>query len=232
MAIRPVFRKNINPPHFEELNIDFTFFSGFSESQQQKSVTSLHRAYLEKYPESKILEVSTHSPSLLGKRLSAFNLKYRYDNEWYSVENIFQSSKCFSGGGPYRDILYVQPYEAKKDERLKESGSLLKFSFDGVDYPLEPKTLFYDWLFINALAQNRDLHEELLKYNAFTDIAFNPKKSINCQARTCAIFVSLVSTGLLNDALDSPSVFRELVYEFEMEPDPENVQMSIFEDFL
>ena len=41
---------------------------------------------------------------------------------------------------------------------------------------LNPKTIFYDWLYINAVLENPLLAAELLKYNAFTDIEFNPKK--------------------------------------------------------
>lgn len=61
--------------------------------------------------------------------------------------------------------------------------------------PLNPKTIFYDWLYINAVLENPLLAAELLKYNAFTDIEFNPEKSINCQAKAAALFVALSRKG-------------------------------------
>jgi len=68
-------------------------------------------------------------------------------------------------------------------------------------------------MYINALYKNnRDIVEELLEYEAFSDIEFNPKKSINCQARTCAILVSLVKLDLIDEVLESPSNFIDTVY--------------------
>jgi uncharacterized protein DUF6977 len=41
--------------------------------------------------------------------------------------------------------------EVKRDPRLRESGRLIAFEFDGVSFPLEPKTVFYDWLYVTFL---------------------------------------------------------------------------------
>lgn len=53
----------------------------------------------------------------------------------------------------------------------------------------------------------------MLAYDAFTDIEFNPKRSINCQAEAAAIFVSLSRQGLLRDALEAEDSFREIVFQ-------------------
>ena len=37
--------------------------------------------------------------------------------------------------------------------------------------------MFYDWIYINALYKNKEIFNELIKYNAFTDIEFNPNKA-------------------------------------------------------
>jgi len=50
-----------------------------------------------------------------------------------------------------------------------------------------------------------------LGYSGFTDIEFNPKKSINCQAYSVALYVSLEKSGLLKDALTTPEDFLEVV---------------------
>ena len=68
----------------------------------------------------------------------------------------------------------------------------------------------------------RDIIEELVKYDTFTDIEFNPKKSINCQARTCAILVSLYKNDLLEKALNSKDDFIKIVYKKELQ------QLSLF----
>lgn len=60
---------------------------------------------------------------------------------------------------------------------------------------------------------NNDLAEQILEYDAFTDIAFNPEKSVNCQAEAAAIFVSLQKQGLLKAALKSKEKFIEIVYK-------------------
>ena len=47
------------------------------------------------------------------------------------------------------------------------------------------------------------------KFAGFTDIEFNPSKSINCQARSCALFVALIKRELFDDAIQSPESFIE-----------------------
>ncbi|MDR2081574.1 MAG: hypothetical protein LBP54_06795, partial [Campylobacteraceae bacterium] len=158
----------------------------------------------------KILEISSKSENPVGVKLSAFNLQYDNGGKYYAVENIYQSSKVFENGGAFTDLLYCSPANAKRDERLKTSGNITHFEFNNEIWELEPKSMFYDYVYLKALyqSQNRDLQDAVLKYGAFTDIEFNQKKSINCQARSVAIFVSLSLQGLLNDALKSGDSFK------------------------
>lgn len=46
--------------------------------------------------------------------------------------------------------------DAKRDPRLQASGRLTGFRFNGSSFPLEPKTAFYDWLYINAIYPHRE----------------------------------------------------------------------------
>ena len=71
---------------------------------------------------------------------------------------------------------------------------------------------FYNWLYINALNLNNDLADQVIEYDAFTDIVFNPQKSINCQAEAAAIYVSLRKQGLLTEALKDKDSFRRILY--------------------
>ena len=213
MAQRPIFITKNSKPFFEEKNIEFKFYNGFSVTQKLKSVKSLHQSAKEQGVKN-ILEVSTKSDSKIGWELSAFNLKIDFNgDQQISVECAFQGSKIFEGNTQFKDLYVVNSADAKRDKRLKESGNIIGFEFEGEYWENEPKTAFYDWIYINALYKNRnDLVEELLEYSAFSDIEFNPKKSLNCQARTCAILVSLVKQGLIEDALSSKDNFIKLVY--------------------
>ena len=101
--------------------------------------------------------------------------------------------------------------EAKKDERLRSSGRLTGFRFFGTDWGLEPLTAFYDWLYINALKKQPSVTERLLEYSAFTDIEFNPERSINCQAYSVALYISLHRRGLLEEATSSKEAFLRTV---------------------
>jgi len=176
----------------------FEWFPGFSLSQKQKSVESLHDAVRKADAAAKPLEVSTKSRESLGIKLSAFNLKWN----GYTLENIFQSAKVFEMGGPYLELLEVSPKEAKRDERLKNSGPLRAFRYQNEDFPLLPKTVFYDYIYLAAVKES--LTEDEIKavsdYNYFTDIEFNPTKSINTQAKTAAMIKLIMDEcGVLPD---------------------------------
>ncbi|MGM9531786.1 DarT1-associated NADAR antitoxin family protein [Intestinibacter sp.] len=213
MATRKVYRANTKGNYFvNPVNVDFEWNPGFAVVQKQKNIENLHKEYKKIYPEDNVLEISTKSKNELGVKLSAFNLSFRTKSQKvYTVEAAFQSSKKFENGGPYRDILDMDPKSAKRDERLKTSGKLVSFVFPNYEWPLEPKTLFYDWLYINSLCQNRDLAKEILNYNAFTDIEFNPNKSINCQARSAALYVSLAKRGLLKTVLKNRDEYIKIM---------------------
>ena len=115
------------------------------------------------------------------------------------LELAFQGSKVFDHGGPYTDLYLKGEKEigqAKRDPRLQSSGRLVKFSFEGLDFALEPKTAFYDWLYCTFLWDHREWATSLYKYAGFTDVEFNPHRSINCQARSAALFLSLLQRGV------------------------------------
>ena len=214
MAERPVFIPTTKGEAFVKTKyVEFQWFPGMAVSQKQKSIDSLHAAARKLSGISKLLEVSSKSKQKLGVALSAFNLKFttvKYKRT-YSVECAFQASKVFERGGPYLDILDMTSREAKKDERLRSSGRLIGFRFFGTDWGLEPQTAFYDWLYINALKKQPTLTKQLLKYSAFTDVEFNPERSINCQAHSVALYVSLCKKNLLEEAISSKDAFLRTI---------------------
>ena len=205
MANRPIFTPDFNGfPYVVSKDIEFKWYPGFAKSQMQKSIASLHEA-AKKQGIEPILEISGKSASHLGVSLSAFNLPLRISNGTkMSVECAYQGSKVFENGGPYHDLYQVKSRDAKTDERLKNSGKLIGFNFCGEDFPIEPKTVFYDWLYINGLYQNKkDLIQELDTFQGFSDIVFNPNRSLNCQARAAALYVSLSKNGLIDEQMFS-----------------------------
>ena len=213
MANRPIFIANEShlPPGVTINNTEFKWYPGMSKSQKQKSITDLHASGVNKGLKN-ILEISSKSKIEIGVKLSAFNLKITTPKKLkFSVETAFQSSKVFENGGPYTDLLHKTSRDAKKDIRLKESGNLLGFSFFGKQFSTSPHTFFYDWLYLNALKQNPEFVEELIRYEAFTDIEFNPKKSLNGQAYSAALFVSLYHSGQLNEVMKTPEKFLQVL---------------------
>ena len=224
MAKRPYFTiSDTSDEFYKEYSCEFEFYTGFALSQKQKSVKSLHEQILKRYPNRKILEVSRRSENSLGIALSAFNLKFlNIDNKEYPVECVFQSSKVFANGQQYCDLLYKTASEAKTDKRLKNSGPLIKFSLNGNDWELEPKTYFYDFIYISALYRNKEVCKQLLEFDTFTDIEFNPQKSFNCQARSVAIAVSLLKNNLIEKYLSDKNLFKE-IYNSQFIPEQQKL---------
>lgn len=219
MASRPVFTAPGDPSHLvEEVQIQFAWNPGFAPIQKKKNIAAMHEA-AERQGLTPLLEVSTKSEEKLGQRLSAFNLMIETTEVGkISIESAYQGSKVFKSGGPYKDIYEKDSRSAKKDERLQTSGHLVAFNFFGQEWSINNKTAFYNWLYLSALYQQSQESQErkddlrrLSEYKGFTDIEFNPEKSINCQARSCALLVSLLKLNKLEDALRSQSDFIEMV---------------------
>ena len=235
MARRPVFIPDVSGfPYVRSIDIEFQWFAGFSQTQTRKSIASMHEAAkkMEIHP---ILEISRMSKSALGVSLSAFELSLgTRGSKTISVECAYQGSKVFKGGGPFHDLYTVSSREAKTDPRLRNSGEVIAFDFLGERFPIEPQTAFYNWLYMTALSQMEPpVIQELKQFGGFSDIAFNPKRSINCQARAVAVYVALnnsvpkelqtlgdwdsymeIMTGAKKRSSDEP-VLRQLDLPFE-----------------
>lgn len=205
-ATRPIFIPNDKEIGVLEKNITFDWHMGMTAAVRKRSIVSLHQKAAEQ-GFNNILEASSKSEQAIGIRLSAFFLK---DGNGIPVENLFQSSKIFQHGGPFLDLksATVMPKNAKRDDRLRTSGEMTAFRFNNQDFPLEPKSLFYDWLYIKILfgTNNADLKDNFLSchFDAFSDIEFNPKKSFSCQARTLALAVSLHQNESIKDFIRDP----------------------------
>ncbi|MEK4531747.1 DarT1-associated NADAR antitoxin family protein [Solibacillus sp. FSL K6-1554] len=216
MAKRPVFIANLEGNcYFKEIEVEFSWNGNTDLSDYYKSIESLHENFkLKTTNKYRILEVSTKSKKELGKRLSAFNLHFiTKNNQKFTVESLFQGSKVFENGGPYQDLYYKSSLAAKKDGRVKKSGDIIGFKYFNRRFENYPTTYFYDWLYINTLCLNQNLLEEILYYDAFSDIEFNPKYSVNCQAKTLALLKSIVIRGELEAVLENQKFLRDILIQ-------------------
>lgn len=211
MAERPVFIPSDQQDLVRTLSFSFVWSPGFAVVQKQKNIAALHQSAA-RSGYSPLLEISTKSDEELGRQLSAFNLTMQSQRFGeMPLECAFQGSKVFERGGPYTDLYHAEPRTAKRDPRLQQSGRLVGFAFGEQRFPLEPKTAFYDWLYISALWPHREALGQLCQYAGFTDIEFNPRRSINCQARSCALFVALTKADPLDAAMSSEAAFAGLL---------------------
>jgi type I restriction enzyme M protein len=185
MATRPYFF--IKNQKVVERFANFEWVPGLHISRKKMNVRNLHAAI-----PMKTLEVSTKSDEALGVKLSAFSLIY---DEGIKLESYYQASKVFDNGGPFRDIAFKSPKEAKSDPRLKTSGKFIGFYDVDEDQKWGLGEPYYDYIYIKTAFKNLSDEEleQLASYDAFTDIEFNPAKSYNTQARAIAILKLLYS---------------------------------------
>ncbi len=220
MANRPIYIPSSDPNQFVRTqSISFEWIKGMAFSQKQKCVDSLHKVAAESLGFKKILEVSSKSRNQLGVKLSAFNLmiENKEKNLKFSVECAFQSGKIFENGGPFPEILKLNSREAKKYFRDKAYlGQIIGFKSNNYKWSNYPTTMFYDWLYINALSRQKKLYDELMSYEVFTDIEFNPQYSKNCQAYSVALFVALNKRNLLDKAISSQESFQNIIASKEI----------------
>ena len=216
MAEKSVFISKVEYPFFEEVHVNIDWFGGFALSQKRKCQIGLHQNFLMEYPKEKILEISSSSLVSLGAKLSAMHLSKRTLKGITTVESAFQSSRIYSDGikriGPFPEYRFLSGRECKKlvKEAAKEMHSY-QYELDGLTFyaPVHHISQFYDFLYLNALLEpeNEEVKNKLLQenYTAFTDLA---TRSLNCQARSAAIFVGLVRAGLIDEVRDYSSYLK------------------------
>lgn len=214
--------------YYIEEPITFTWHMGMSWQVRQRSSQSLRKNILTKYPERKVIEISTASENHeLGRQLSALKLTLCTrlpdgTTKSIPVESIFQGSKVYDGEDkPHVELFQQSANEAKrfsKEMQLHER-SVTGFQYGDKKFGTFPYSAFYDWVYIQALHSHQELAKQILDYDAFTDIHFNQKVAysnkgpFNCQARALAIYVSLQRKGKLHDYLQDPKNLQQSIYE-------------------
>lgn len=203
---------------FEERIVEFEYVKGMAFSQKQKNVLSFHKYISNKFPNDRIIEISTKSNSPLGVKLSAFNLKL----DGFPLECVFQSSKVFEGGVQYKNLLYEEPKIAKRYISENVSLPLVGFNYNGDTFDVFPKSMFYDYIYISALLKSDIDLSKIANYDIFTDIEFNQKKQVNCQARACAIYAYMLRQGRVGFYMSSKENFKKLYNT------PKSEQLTLF----
>ena len=221
MATRSVMIPKDVYPFFEDVLVGQPWFGGFAVQQKRRCYLAQHLNFLAdpRYSAYKPLEISSSGHIPVGVSLSAMNLR-KYSarlGQDIVLESAFQASRIYTRAdgtriGPFPEYLTLPGKECKKTvKELSEGLHSYRYEFDGITFPAPAFhiSLFYDWLYLNAMCEdsNAEVRETLLAggYDAFTDIA---TKSLNSQARSCAIFVSLHRLGLLSEVRDPASYFR------------------------
>ena len=176
MATRRVFYVKDGRVNSEEIDFRYNPF------QKKSSISNMHKNL-----SGKALEVSTKSKEELGVKLSSCNLKLH----GFPLDNVYEASKIFQFGGPYVDLLEVSTQKAKRDYRLKNSGQLIAYEYNGERWCACLNVLFYEYIYIYAVKDTVSFNDimKLLEYEYFTDIAY--KKSANL-ARAVAVIKSML----------------------------------------
>lgn len=206
MAIRSVYYVKDNIVVIENFNVKWA--SGLALSQKQKNIENLHHAICERFSvePNRILEVSTKSHTEIGRLLSSFNLKLKVNDHEYSFESVYQSSKVFQDGlfdtRQYEEWKLLDGYTAKKRSQ-EVKLPLAEFRFNQRSFPLDPKTMFFDWLYISCIEQF-NLDFLISQYDYFTDIEFNPEKMVSTQANSLCKYKWLVEHNLVKEYLLDP----------------------------
>lgn len=210
MAIRRVYYLANNKVDFFDFEIKWK--SGFGKKSRIENINMLHSKIASTFNVSpdRILEVSTNSENTLGRKLSSFNLELEVNGNKYKVESAYQSSKKFEtllGIKSFSEYIKEKPGIIKSKIRGMDPKTLIGFNFLGVSYNLNPKYMFYDWLYVRAIHQQPNMFNKLFDYDYFTDIEFNPEKSINCQARSVVLYIWLMKKSRVDEYIMSPGKF-------------------------
>ena len=211
MTYRPVFVPLMTGSLLvEECAFEIKWAPGFADVQKKKNINSLHEE-AKRHGIDRVLEISTKSDEEVGQKLSAFNIKLYVDGRDCYLESVYQGSKVFKYGGPHEEIFDLSPREARRYMRGADCGNLEGFCFEGEVYPLSPANAFYDWLYIRSIKDWSEWVKENVCYDGFTDIEFNPRRQINCQARAFAEYVSLLNRNKLQDAAEDYRLFSSML---------------------
>lgn len=179
---------------------DFKWEPGISIAQRRRSCINLHNVLKSKGYTP--LDISSASPDEFGVKLSAFNLMWNGK----TVECWYQGSKVYKNAGVQHHLYNVSSREAKKSMKALAGDQLIGFNLNGIVFPMSPKTVFYDWIYLNGLVQSYGKELDFSAYDCFTDI----QAVINidaCQAKTVCIYTLIQQQNRFDEVMKDFDAF-------------------------
>lgn len=182
--------------------IHFRWEPGTPISQRRNSCVNMHEA-LDFHCDLKSLDISSASTENFGVALSAFNLTWR----GRTVECWYQGSKVYSVAGPMHSLYNATSMEAKQSMKNPGLGTLIGFNLEGIEYPMIPKTVFYDYIYLCGMYENYGDKLDLSMYDCFTDVQATVDIDA-CQARSVCLYKLLQMRNMFY-LLDNFDQFRD-----------------------
>ena len=190
MAERPVFEVTTKGNAFVKYHS--IQFSWNSRNNGDETISDAFINRARKRFSNEVLDLSSNSKNELSKRISARHLTIQKNDEEEKVIDIFNKSR-------------LEVEEEKEGGRFKVQQNA--YEYEGEHWPSWPRSAFYDFLCVQALNQQEDVHEELLEYQLFSDLRSVAGMKNIYHAGSVALFVSLKKRNLLETALTSKQDF-------------------------
>ena len=150
---RTIFAPSAIAPYYTEIIVDIDSEFSFEKSSLGNNIRLVHEEFRKMYPDlPKPLEISTATyQKPQGMWLSAYRIKKNADGNSYPFESVYQGSKVFENGGPYRAIFRDLPANAKRNPSLRNSGKLTGYEFKEGEITIkaskEQREAFYNYLY-------------------------------------------------------------------------------------
>lgn len=195
--------------------ISHEYHNRLTNENRKKLVKALEEAIKLEHPDLRVLEISPLSGNPLGVKLNYTSLK---DIKGNYVESVYQASKVFKNGTQLEDLYSVDDArKAKFDLRKYSLGDISHFNVYGNIINTNSKLVIFNWLWCKAVYQQKDLHNELIKYNIFTDFYSKIHRSEQGNsAEAASLYVALYHNGILEESLNDISVFAKYVYGIDL----------------
>ena len=196
--------------YFQNTMYDW-FSGGNTETEQmQARVKSLHERFNLYLPGFNILEISSISEEPLGVEVSGLKLR---DSRGNLIEGVYRGSRVYEGG-QLKDLYHVDTAsQAIHDKLGNDLGMFSEYDWYGQRVPTEPVTLMKHWIWCEAVYNQKDLREGILKYDAFTNYFSNTARDyFGCYPHAASILVALNQSNVLDIAMKDITSFAYYAY--------------------
>lgn len=178
--------------------------------RQRREVDSLHERFKYYRPDFKMLEISSISREPLGVAVSAANLR---DPRGNLTEAVYLGSRVYEQGQLEHLYHASSTVEAMRITKASEHNMFSSYNWYGKAVPTNPLTLMKYWIWCDAVYNQKDLMNQIVEYDAFTNYFCNTSKDyFGTYPEAAALFVTLYRNGILDTAMDSVESLARLAY--------------------